>query len=192
MTIQERRLRERSTQRELITATARRLAESDGWDAVTTRRLSSEIEYSQPVIYKHFASLDDLYEAVALQGFDELAAVLGDARVAAGSDAVVGEVARAYAAFATQHPALYEAMFTRASRLAFGTGEAPASLGAAFAELRAAVATVARGRDEDALSEVFWAALHGLVSLGGGGRLRRGLADTRLELLVDALSAGAR
>jgi hypothetical protein len=26
----------------------------EGWDAVTTRRLSTEIEYSQPVLYKHF------------------------------------------------------------------------------------------------------------------------------------------
>jgi Bacterial regulatory proteins, tetR family len=37
----------------LIITTARKLAEAEGWDAVTTRRLSSQIEYSQPVLYKH-------------------------------------------------------------------------------------------------------------------------------------------
>lgn len=39
-------------------------------------RLSAEIEYSQPVIYKHFASLDEIADAVALEGFAELAAGL--------------------------------------------------------------------------------------------------------------------
>ena len=33
----------------------------------------TEIEYSQPVIYKHFASMEDLMDAVALEGFGELA-----------------------------------------------------------------------------------------------------------------------
>ena len=56
------------------------LAEREGWDAVTTRRLSTEIEYSQPVLYKHFASMEDIVEAVALEGFGELAETLSTAR----------------------------------------------------------------------------------------------------------------
>ena len=36
--------------RQWIISTARTLAEAEGWDAVTTRRLSIEIEYSQPVL----------------------------------------------------------------------------------------------------------------------------------------------
>ena len=73
MGVADRRLRERAARRRLITATARTLAEREGWDAVTTRRLSTEIEYSQPVLYKHFASMEDIIEAVALEGFAELA-----------------------------------------------------------------------------------------------------------------------
>lgn len=68
MAIDDRRLRDRATRRQLITATARVLVEREGWDAVTTRRLSTEIEYSQPVIYKHSASMEDLVEAGALEG----------------------------------------------------------------------------------------------------------------------------
>ena len=41
-------MRERTARRRLIMTTARTLAEHEGWDAVTTRRLSTEIEYSQP------------------------------------------------------------------------------------------------------------------------------------------------
>jgi AcrR family transcriptional regulator len=49
MAIEDRRERERAARRRLIVTTARMLAEAEGWDAVTTRRLSTEIEYSQPV-----------------------------------------------------------------------------------------------------------------------------------------------
>ncbi len=74
MAIEDRRARERAARRQLITATARKLAEEEGWDAVTTRRLSAEIEYSQPVLYKHFAGMEGIVASVAVQGFGELAA----------------------------------------------------------------------------------------------------------------------
>ncbi len=185
MTIAERRLRDRAAQRRFITATARALAEREGWDAVTTRRLSTEIEYSQPVIYRHFASRDDLAEAVALEGFAELATALGQARRAVSPDAAAGAVARAYARYAAENPSLYDVMFTRTTRLRFGTEDTPTSLSDAYAELRAAVATIAGERDVDTLAEVLWAALHGLVMLGGTGRLRPGLDSERVDLLVE-------
>ena len=40
--------------------TARQLDEAEGRDAVTTRRLSAETEYRQPVLYAHFANMDQL------------------------------------------------------------------------------------------------------------------------------------
>lgn len=73
MSTQQRRERERAQRHDLIVKTARKLAESEGWDAVTTRRLADEIEYSQPVLYSHFAGKDAIVAAVALEGFTELA-----------------------------------------------------------------------------------------------------------------------
>ena len=185
MAIADRRLRDHAARRRLITATARALAEREGWDAVTTRRLSTEIEYSQPVLYKHFASMEDLVEAVALEGFGELAETLGKARRGAGEpQEVLARVARAYSNFATENPAAYHAMFTRATRLSFAAEDTPAQLSAAFAELREAVAGAAGGRDAETLTEVLWAALHGLTTLGHNGRLRPGRETERTELLV--------
>src|SRR3984893_16690706 len=80
MTIDERRARDRAARRQLITATARKVAEDEGWDAVTTRRLSTEIEYSQPVLYKHFSGMEDIVASVAVQGFGELGDTLAAAR----------------------------------------------------------------------------------------------------------------
>src|SRR4051812_10377376 len=106
MTIEGRRLRERAARRRLITATAREIAEREGWDAVTTRRLSTEIEYSQPVIYKHFASMEDITRAVALEGFAELAEALAAARHDCAAEKALGRVAHAYSAFASENPAV--------------------------------------------------------------------------------------
>jgi AcrR family transcriptional regulator len=185
MALEDRRQRERIARRRLITATARTLAESEGWDAVTTRRLSTEIEYSQPVLYKHFGSMDDIVDAVALEGFGELAATLRAARRgSAAPDDEIGRVAAAYSGFAAKNPALYDAMFTRSTRLHFGAEDTPAPLAEAFSELREAVATVATARDVDTLTEVLWAALHGLAMLGRNDRLRPGHDADRIEVLV--------
>ena len=189
MAIEDRRLRERAARRRLITTTARTLAEAEGWDAVTTRRLSTEIEYSQPVLYKHFASMEDIIEAVALEGFGELADALRAARLADGPpEETLTRIAHAYGRFAGENPALYDTMFTRATRLRFGADDTPASLSAGFAELRAAVDAVAGVRDVDTLTEVLWAALHGLASLGSNDRLRPGSENDRIQLLVAVFS----
>jgi AcrR family transcriptional regulator len=192
MTIEERRARERASRRRLITTTARAIAEQEGWDAVTTRRLSAEIEYSQPVIYKHFASLDEIADAVALDGFGELADALRQARTAAEAksearpDAVLGAVAHRYASFATEQPAVYDAMFGRPSRLRFGPGSSPAP-SSAFAELRSAVESRAGDADVELLTEVVWAGLHGLVVLQRGARLRPDHQAARIDLFVDRI-----
>ena len=185
MAIEDRRERERAARRRLIITTARKLAEADGWDAVTTRRLSTEIEYSQPVLYKHFTGMEQIAEAVAVDGFGELAEVIRAARSRAGtaSDALT-HIAHAYLDFARDNPAVYDAMFTRATTLRFAAQDTPAQLDAAFAELRHAVGLAADEHDADTLTEVFWAALHGLVTLSRTSRLRPGYDSDRLQLLV--------
>jgi len=189
MTIENRRARERAARRQLITATARKLAEAEGWDAVTTRRLSTEIEYSQPVLYKHFSNMEGIVESVAVQGFGELADVLSAARTGAGDNhRALERVAHAFIAFAHDNPALFDAMFTRATTLHFAAPDTPAELIAAFTELRAAAAMAAGTRDADTLAEVLWAALHGLVTLDRSGRLRPEYQAARVDLLVAEFS----
>ena len=187
MAIENRRERERSARRRLIITTARTLAEAEGWEAVTTRRLSTEIEYSQPVLYKHFAGMEQIADAVAIDGFGELAEVIRSARSDAGAAAsdALSRIAHAYLNYARDNPAVYDAMFTRATTLRFAAQGTPPQLSAAFAELHQAVRLVADDQDADTLTEVFWAALHGLVTLTRTGRLRPGFDSERLQLLVN-------
>lgn len=192
MSVWDRRARERQRRERLIVTTARELAEAEGWDAVTTRRLAEAIEYSQPVLYSHFSGKDAIVRAVALEGFSELAAMLRDARHAARSPRpALLALARAYLEFAHTRPAVYDAMFTFAE-LPFANPDTPAPLHEGFAEMRQALAPFAPARDVETLAEVVWSALHGLATLSRSHRLRPDHAQQRLNLLVRAATTSGR
>jgi AcrR family transcriptional regulator len=189
MTVAERRQRDRADRRQAIVTAARQMAEAEGWDAVTTRRLADQIEYSQPVLYSHFAGKGDIVGAVAVEGFAELRLILRSAREAAGSpEAALRELAEVYVGFALEHPALYDAMFTLSTDLPFGRPEAPRELQAAFTELAEAVMPLAGERDPDTLAEVAWSTLHGIATLSRAHRLRPDYQQARLAMLVDQLA----
>ncbi|WP_415648980.1 TetR/AcrR family transcriptional regulator [Stackebrandtia soli] len=181
--ISERRERERAQRHQLIITAARELAETEGWDAVTTRRLAERVEYSQPVLYSHFNGKDAIVSAVALVGFDELAAELHRARRAAPElGLALGAVCRAYLDFATERPALYQAMFILPTDLKFASAETPPSLRACFDEF---VSCFRRDNDRRELfAEVIWSALHGMAVLSDGGRIPLAGQDERLEFLI--------
>ena len=187
MPTQTRRERAREERRTLILRAARDLAESEGWDAVTTRRLAEAVDYSQPVLYGHFKNMDAIADAVALEGIAELTEVFRAARSSATDDtAALRALAHAYLEYADQHPAVYEAMFVRRTDLQFGRSETPASLIDAFNEIRAVVEPFATD-DPESLTEVFWSALHGQATLNQGARLRGQQRTARVDLLVDLL-----
>ncbi|MEU8289600.1 TetR/AcrR family transcriptional regulator [Streptomyces pseudogriseolus] len=193
MSVQERKQRERAERERLIVATARELAEQQGWDAVTTRRLAERIEYSQPVLYSHFRGKREIIGAVALQGAAELAAELRDAGAGAsggGAPERVRALARAYLDFAERNPAVYDAMFRLDGGLEFAVEETPQALKDGFAALEETVAEVAGDGVPALLTEVFWAALHGLATLTRAGRLPAGDAEARVGLLVGRLAVG--
>ncbi|MFC1400750.1 MULTISPECIES: TetR/AcrR family transcriptional regulator [Streptacidiphilus] len=190
MSVQERKERERAHRERLIVATARELAEQQGWDAVTTRRLAERIEYSQPVLYSHFRGKREIIGAVALEGATELAAAVRAATSAAdGPRAKVTALAHAYLDFATDNPAVYDAIFQLDGGLAFAREDTPEPLKDAFAALLETLAVVAGdGVHPGLFTEVFWAALHGLATLTRVGRLPPAEAGRRVELLVDRLA----
>lgn len=187
MTIAERKERQRAERYELILAAARELAEAEGWDAVTTRRLAELINYSQPVLYSHFKGKADIMAAVATRGFDELAARLKQETAnAAGAGDVLRNVCAAYLDFARSRPIVYEAMFVLPTKIKFASDETPPALRAAFAEI---VTALGPDRQEPIFeAELLWSALHGLVVLRQSQRIPESGAEARLKLLVGKFS----
>src|SRR6201996_4193449 len=107
--------------RDQIIDAARHLAESDGWPAVTMRRLAGELGVTQPVLYSGFASRQALIDAVALNGFSDLAGAL------TAVDALPMARMRASLDFAGAPPRVYEAMFSLPSGLAFAADDSSAA-----------------------------------------------------------------
>jgi AcrR family transcriptional regulator len=164
--------------REQITRAARAVAESEGWDAVTMRRVANEIGVTQPVLYSAFAGgRQAVIDAVAVGGFDAIAEAL---------EAVDPEpFARltAYLDFAVSHPRLYEAMFSMPSGLTFGDGKGPEPLRRAFAAIRAAFPA-----PDEIEAELAWATVHGLATLQVNGRLPESRAQARLQRAYELLT----
>ena len=187
MSISERRERQRTERYELILASARELAEAEGWDAVTTRRLAALIDYSQPVLYSHFKGKAEIMAAVATRGFEELASRLrAELAGAAGGPDALRKVCAAYLDFARSRPVVYEAMFVLPTSIKFASEETPTVLRVAFAELLAALGP---DRPEpEFLAEVLWSALHGLVVLVQSARIPAKGAEARLNILVQTFS----
>ncbi|EHR59826.1 TetR/AcrR family transcriptional regulator [Saccharomonospora cyanea] len=181
--VNERRERERAQRHQLIITAARELAEAEGWEAVTTRRLAERVEYSQPVLYSHFNGKDAIMRAVAIEGFGELAARLRRARLASPeSPQALHAVCRAYLEFSTEQPALYQAMFVLPTDVKFAHAETPPPLRAAFDEFVSCFRSDNQRRE--LFAEVTWSALHGIVVLADSGRIPPNVQEERLDFLV--------
>jgi len=163
--------------RDQVIHAARSLAESDGWAAVTMRRLAGEIGATQPVLYSVFAGRQALIDAVALDGFRDIAEALE------AVDASPMARMRVYLDFAAANPRVYEAMFSMPSGLAFAADDTPEPLRRAFAGIQVAFPDADGTR-----AEVAWSALHGLATLQAGGRLRASHVQARLDLVHDMLT----
>ncbi|WP_213991227.1 TetR/AcrR family transcriptional regulator [Sodalis sp. dw_96] len=188
MSIAERKGRQRAERESRIIAAARGIAEREGWNAVTVRRLAEEIEYSQPVLYSHFENRDAIVAAVAIGGFQEMTVALRDAaRASTGQQNALENAAMAYFDFALGQPALYEAMFILPTDLRFAEAETRPELRAAYDAIAAVVTPFCVDVDVEAVTETFWAALHGLAELERSGRIRPSARVKRIMLVVRAI-----
>lgn len=148
-------------------AAARGIAESEGWPAVTVRRLAAAIGYSQPVLYQHFPKgRPSIVAAVARSGFAQLEELVAPG--AANEPRAVAQTARAYLTFAREHAALYAAMFEMPSLNRFASAHTPAELRSAF---DAIAVLFGHGQEADTRAELFWSMLHGVAVLERDGRL---------------------
>ena len=181
--IAERKLRDKQARRAQIISAARQIAELEGWSNVTVRRLSDEISYSQPVLYAHFGSREEILSAVAIEGFQEIGLALEKARKRAKRGNSVESVATAYLEFAASSPALYEVMFLLGLSVPFGEAATPPAMRFAFSQLLELFQ--GRGSKSEVLAELFWASLHGIAELTRTKRFPRSRQKERVRTLVE-------
>ncbi|QCX80625.1 division inhibitor protein [Streptomyces sp. YIM 121038] len=146
------------------------MAEAEGWQAVTVRRIAAEIGYSAPVIYQHFPSKDAVLRTLLERVNGELAQRMRTA--VAGEPASRGPhlAAAAYLEFARSRPGLYQLMSgAPGTDVDASTRRTAADDVIAFTrqliEAWAAETAADLPSVEDAC-DLLWGTLHGLASIG--------------------------
>lgn len=175
MGLKERREREREAVRRKILDAARELFISEGYEAVTMRKIAQAIEYSPTAIYLHFRDKKAVMDAICDADFLKLAVRFRKIAEIGDPMARLRAAGHAYADFAMKHPNHYRLMFMtphpphdpEASAIDVGNRDEDAY---AFV-LWTASAAIAQGRireelaDPDLVAQMVWAAIHGWVSL---------------------------
>lgn len=112
MGTKERQQRERDRVSEAILTAARELFVTEGYRNVSMRKIAERIEYSPAAIYSYFPSKDDIFFALAEEGFRLLASCGGAAcaQIADPFDRVRGGL-WAFYQFSKTHPEYFDLMF---------------------------------------------------------------------------------
>jgi AcrR family transcriptional regulator len=92
-----------------VVAAAMELADEVGLDKLTLAGLAVRLGVRQPSLYKHVASLDALQRLISMRGKVEAADVLAQAAIGRARDDALIAMARAWRAWALDHPGRYQA-----------------------------------------------------------------------------------
>ena len=168
----DRRTKRKQLLRQRILDASRDILLSQGFAALTMRRVAEAIDYAPATIYLHFQSREQIAQELCFGGLKQLYERLGIVTSKDPATRLSG-YARAYLEYAQSDPETYRLIFLadpQLSKAVFAQQDSGASGAAAlalivtaFAELQTAAKKSAAKPAE--LAELFWAGLHGLASL---------------------------
>lgn len=149
----------------LVRAARARIAEK-GAASLNLRAVARVVGVTHPAAYRHFADKEALLEAVAQEGFDELADALRESVEGSeeGLEPTLFALANAYLNFAVSNPELTRVMFALIPAEARMKNE---RLYAASKRAYTTLTTSVEGLEGDTSTDsaVVWALLHGLAKL---------------------------
>lgn len=109
----ERRKREKEKVKKDILDAALNLAVTEGWNAVTIRKIADAIEYTPPIVYEHYKNKDDLLNALVVRGHHILVKSNNlSLRKESDPRKVLMMLSENFWNFAFKHKELYELMFS--------------------------------------------------------------------------------
>ena len=176
---------------ETVVTAAAELVDRQGLAALTLTRLAAELGVSQPALYSHIDSHNDLIRRVSIRAREMLAAGLAEAITGhTGIDAVI-EVARAWRRLGILHQGL------AAASLRFPPGtdtETDAAIERVLAVLIDAVSGMDLSSDQRvSAARTLRSTLSGFTQLETAhGHPQRHDADTTFQDMLDVLCAGFR
>ncbi len=110
--VTERRIKQKEGVRDSILNATREIVISEGWQAVSIRKIADAIGYSLPVVYTHFDNKDAILEEFVKLGFSMLNEVIANAKCnITSAEQQLTEMASAYFKFAFDKREYYQMMF---------------------------------------------------------------------------------
>jgi AcrR family transcriptional regulator len=170
---------------ERIALVARKLVQREGAEAVTMRRVAKSVGITPMALYRHYADRDSLLNALADDGFEELAARLADTAMPDHAEQRLVKILDVFLDFALERPRLFELMFLRRREGArqfpedFHAGKSPTARFAAEALEAGMNQGVFRKDDVWEIAFETGAMLQGLVMLYVGGRVNTSAQEFR-------------
>lgn len=170
---------------ESLVAAARELLDSQGLAAVAMRPVAERVGITPMAIYRHFADRASLLNAVADQGFEELASRVRAVRLDGSLEQRLMRVAEVFLEAALRFPNLYELMFlapregARVYPADFKAGNSP-TFNPTVKMLEEAIRAGELRRDDPVEIAFELSALsHGLIVLYRGGRVAQSEREFR-------------
>ncbi len=163
------------------------MADELGLSELTLAALAARLGVRQPSLYKHVEGMPGLQRGLSVRAKSELAQVLGRAAVGRERDQAVAGVARAYRAWALEHPGRYATV----QRVPVAGDREDELASAAVVGVVLDILAGYRLHDDDAIdaARALRSALHGFVTLEAAGGF--GLPvdiDRSFERLIGALT----
>lgn len=157
-----RRVRNSLNRHEIVTA-AIQILEQDGADALTVRRIATELQCSVSALYSHFASIDEIVNAMVVHTEEKLARNLRRARRGLASFMEqLSAIARGYWQFALEHPEVHRLMYRKSSQ---GLPHAYKVYAETFQLGRSAGEFPYSRREISKIARIMFAWLYGLISM---------------------------
>ena len=205
MGVKERQEREREEMVRLILDAAHELFVAEGYRNVSIRKIAEKVEYSPAALYSYFPSKDDLFFALAEEGFRKLFEFTNDPAAMTGDPlAAIRQGFLRYYQFSRTHPEYFELMFVdrtvpKISREWERFGFVQQMIGEVCAVIQRAVdqAVFPAETKPEVAFHILWAAVHGPATVAVCDRLAPGedpdaLARDTLEAAIAGLRTGVR
>jgi AcrR family transcriptional regulator len=199
--VKERQEREREAVARAILDAARELFVAEGYQNVSIRKIAERIEYSPAAIYGYFPSKDDIFLALAEEGFRLLFVQTEEASASDPIDQIRSGFWRLYA-FSKEHPEYFALMFLdrsvpRISRDWQRFGFVKEMRGRMSAHIQSVIdaGLFPPGTQADVVFRILMAAIHGVAVMRLCERLAPAenadaLARDTLEAALTGLRAG--
>ncbi len=176
--------------RDAVIRAAAKIADDDGWEALTLARVAKQLRVRPPSLYNHIGGLEGLRRELKLIALRDLNTALSRATIGKSRDDAVRGLANAYRAFVKRHPGTYAATMVAAPP------KNDPALEAAAGQVVETCLSVLSGyklerRDGLHAIRAMRSAVHGFVALENAGGFGIPLdVDKSFEWLVGALLNG--